>query len=706
MKNLYSIVQKYILGNEISVSESHSKALTWLKLDPSVVWQPAALQPVLGNLNGHKTSLFFKPQPLSIGDDFFPNNSVEPNQTDIINQWEELKIKLTVVQDDEDKLLRILEIYGSSIGVKDTVSDISVYDWTKTAAALSYCFSKSDKIRLIGGGISGIQTYLYDIVSKRAAKLLKGRSFYVHLLADSLCQTVLNEFDLPKYSVLYASGGGFYIILPDIDAVEDKFEDLKKTIYPKIYTRHKTSLYGEFALTDAFTTSENVSVYWQILIAELDACKTQRLDGNALLLSDLLICVEEGGEKFRDHITNEETEAADSQLIDSADENSRVTKFTASQINFGKALREAKYWVYSKTSLSISYLAKLKDPLGNWHYLLDEDNVPVNLPIDIQIRQFNAPTDENIDFTFYGGNDFPAFDEPTHWDGDDYEIGAAKPHGLLAQGVQLHRLGILRMDVDGLGAIFSQQIGNNLARYVATSRSLDWFFKGYLNEIHQFYRETTIVIYSGGDDLFIVGKWNDVLNMAQEIQTEFKKWTDTALTISGGLSILPAKFPIMQGARLAGEAEKEAKKHQNTEGSKNAFSLFDHTLSWSFEFEEVLRLKGILYDLLDNHKVSMSLLRKIATHTEAQRYQRKHKEPERWAWLMAYDFAKYAEVLEKKNKQAAAKVVQMRIDAFSDEAYRKNKSSHSYLTLLNLAARWIELDARTEGKNFNNNDNN
>jgi CRISPR-associated protein Csm1 len=705
LKHLHLIVQKYILGNDIPTSDAFKKALAWHQLDPSVVWQPAALQPVLGNLNGHRTNSFFQGGPLSISDDFFPNSPSTPNETDIVRQWELLKRELLVAGDNEDKLLRVLDIHGSSLAIKGAISDISVFDWTKTAAALTFCFSQSNQVRLIGGGISGIQTYLYDIVSKRAAKLLKGRSFYVHLLADSLCQSVLDTFSLPKYTVLYASGGGCYIILPDVEGLEDTFEDLKKAIYPKIYKQHKTSLYAEFALTDAFSTSEVVSFNWQKLVEKLDACKTQRLDNNALLLRDLLLCVEEGGEKFRDHITNEETEAADSQLMDSADVNSRVTKFTAAQINFGKALREAKYWVYSKASLSITYLAKLKDPLGNWHYLLDEDNAPQNLPIGTRMRQFNAPTDINLDFTFYGGNDFPAFDEPTHWDGDDYEVGAAKPHGLLAQGVHLHRLGILRMDVDGLGTIFSQQIGSNLARYVATSRSLDWFFKGYLNQIHQFYRETTIVIYSGGDDLFIVGKWNDVLEMAQDIQTEFNKWTDTALTISGGLSILPAKFPIMQGARLAGEAEKEAKKRQNTEGLKNAFSLFDHTLGWSFEFEEVLRLKAILYDLLDNHNVSISLLRKIATHAEAQRYQRKHKEPERWAWLMAYDFARYAEVLEKKNKQAAAKVVQMRIDAFSDEAFRKNRSSHSYLTLLNLAARWIELEARTEGKNFNNNNN-
>ncbi len=32
------------------------------------------------------------------------------------------------------------------------------------------------------------------------------------------------------------------------------------------------------------------------------------------------------------------------------------------------------------------------------------------------------------------------------------------------------------------------------------------------------------IIYSGGDDLFIVGKWDVVLQMAHTIQKEFANW--------------------------------------------------------------------------------------------------------------------------------------------------------------------------------------
>ena len=48
----------------------------------------------------------------------------------------------------------------------------------------------------------------------------------------------------------------------------------------------------------------------------------------------------------------------------------------------------------------------------------------------------------------------------------------------------LKRLGFLRMDVDNLGASIAKS-ADSLARHSAISRSLDWFFKGYLNTLRQ-----------------------------------------------------------------------------------------------------------------------------------------------------------------------------------------------------------------------------
>ena len=67
---------------------------------------------------------------------------------------------------------------------------------------------------LIGGDISGIQKFIYTIASKKAAKTLRGRSFYLQLLTEAVLRFVLGELELPYTNVIYAGGGHFFLLAP------------------------------------------------------------------------------------------------------------------------------------------------------------------------------------------------------------------------------------------------------------------------------------------------------------------------------------------------------------------------------------------------------------------------------------------------------------------------------------------------------------
>jgi len=67
---------------------------------------------------------------------------------------------------------------------------------------------------LIGGDISGIQKFIFNVPSKGAAKTLKARSFYVQLFADLCAQKVLDALDLKPANLLYSGGGRFYLLAP------------------------------------------------------------------------------------------------------------------------------------------------------------------------------------------------------------------------------------------------------------------------------------------------------------------------------------------------------------------------------------------------------------------------------------------------------------------------------------------------------------
>jgi CRISPR-associated protein Cas10/Csm1 subtype III-A len=69
------------------------------------------------------------------------------------------------------------------------------------------------------------------------------------------------------------------------------------------------------------------------------------------------------------------------------------------------------------------------------------------------------------------------------------------------------QLAVLRMDVDNLGSLLRSMMAqpNALEAYSIFSHKLDAFFKGRINEMWNVkYSDSTVIIYAGGDDLFIV----------------------------------------------------------------------------------------------------------------------------------------------------------------------------------------------------------
>lgn len=159
-----------------------------------------------------------------------------------------------------------------------------------------------------------------------------------------------------------------------------------------------------------------------------------------------------------------------------------------------------------------------------------------------------------------------------------------------ARGVEL--LAVLRMDVDSLGEIFGKGLPEErrtFDRYAALSRSFTTFFKmvaplicagEYDDEVRIYSqsgeRRAVMVVYSGGDDLFIVGAWNEVFEIAVEIRHAFRRFVcnNPSVTISGGISLHKPGEPLYLMAERAGKAEETAKSNQENGREKDSAVLF------------------------------------------------------------------------------------------------------------------------------------
>ena len=286
--------------------------------------------------------------------------------------------------------------------------------------------------------------------------------------------------------------------------------------------------------------------------------------------------------------------------------------------------------------------------------------------------------------------------------------------GLAESSTGVRRLAVLRMDVDSLGEIFRTGLGDDasLSRITALSRTLSYFFGGHLSLLLSDPRwcDQAQMIYSGGDDLFIVAAWSAAPHLARAIRERFARFVggNPAWGLSGGITVVRPRHPVAAAAELAGEEEHRAKQYAGRAGGrfKDAIRFLDETMSWR-DFDvtaalthELCELLGAglpramlhrLADIAANYRQGHATLqakagaaRPITEIEEAARHGR-------WAWSAAYTMARATADPDLKGRlEALAK-------ALPGKTWDGLSADRDLIWLLEPAARWADWLTRTKG---------
>jgi len=296
------------------------------------------------------------------------------------------------------------------------------------------------------------------------------------------------------------------------------------------------------------------------------------------------------------------------------------------------------------------------------------------------------------------------------------------------QAAGIKRVGVLRMDVDDLGRVLIQGLKpRTMVRTSALSQALELFFAGWLNVICQgvqisremlpehFQRRATellYTIYSGGDDLFIVGAWDRIPVLAEHVRHDLAVYAgcNPDIHISGGITLESRRFPLYRAAERAYEAlESGAKEYKRPdERKKDALSFLGQTMGWE-EWsrptgEDYGGFRGVpgtveqLLDLLADGMPRGILLTLQSIYAQYLRDRKRGPEHEagcqaskqiyygRWMWLQAYQLSRLIEQYRYRVKDVERRVRELQQGILQPET----------VCYSGLAARWAEYLTRRE----------
>jgi len=530
--------------------------------------------------------------------------------------------------------------------------DVSLFDHLKTTAAIAICLydyhkEHSDEnlnietkaFQLIGGDVSGIQDYIFSILPQhgKVAKRLRARSLYVQLISEIATHKILHSFALPLCNQIISAGGNFYVLVPSLRDANRKIQTVQGECEKWMFEK----LNAELSLPQA----------------------SMELSGKDLAYFSKVL------EKLRNNLAYQKYQSH------------RSVVFSGTMWNEKKFLRSEVIEGDAKVCQSCGKHPQTEDSEeGLCEHCSTDTKMGSLLPKRKYIAFFNDPTHEfrilDYSFELWGDKDLKNITEKNLYlvlNLNDSEINhlvrgfkyitthiPAKEHipsanveeksqivtfediANVSEGDKL--LGYVKADIDNLGLILRyglepeepkdkykiEGIRPSISRFVALSRMLETFFSGYLQFelIGNMDFKGIYTVFSGGDDLFIIGPWDKTINFIQEIRKDFSKFcaNNPDFTFSAGISLAKHHIPVSFCAKSVHNALKEAKNRQDKDITiKDGVALFGQTLSWN-ELETILIETRKITEWLEHNVISRSLVYNFRQYGEMyQKYNKKRK---------------------------------------------------------------------------------
>lgn len=619
----------YMADNIASAADRREKA----EKDTAGFDKTVPLESIFNILNGNDSRMHYSPSTMDKGGriNYPTGNPIVFDSTFYGKIEREITDALKGITDESrinveylNSLLSALEAYLTYIPSstdRSQQTDVSLYDHMKLTAALANCilvwlraegvtdyrhelfsganaFYEKKVFYLYSMDISGIQAFIYrQFGTDDVLKNLRARSFYLEIMMENFVDTLLGKEGLSRANLIYSGGGHAYLLLPNTEQSRAAAETFSQSTNAWLQKTFGIDLFlGTGGTACSARDLENVpegsyGELFRTVSRKVSQSKAHRYSAEQIRMLNRGR-IRDGERECRichrsDMLTGEDLCSICSGLT------SLSSKIMDPQMKFfvirGMQGNDAQMPVYEGEYLEAADLQKVRG-------MIAEDD------------HFICAYSKN---EFYTGHEYA-----TNLWVADYS-SARTLEELVTKGKGISRLGVIRADVDNLGAAFVSGFPRKyqtLSRAATFSRTLSMFFKWHVNALlrNGGYRldgggsdicavssiengqqeegtgpRNATVIYAGGDDLFIVGAWKDIIEFAVDLYRSLEAFSIGTLKISAGIGMFYEKYPISYIASQSGDLE-TASKELDGKNSVTLFSEKNHTYHWDEFIDQVL----------------------------------------------------------------------------------------------------------------------
>jgi CRISPR-associated protein Csm1 len=544
-------------------------------------------------------------------------------------------------------------IFASSVPAAragHVIPDVSLYDHLKTTSAIAsalYLFHKQtgsmaipdikdeerEKFLVISGDFYGIQNFIFSSgdAQKNRSKMLRGRSFAVSLFSELASDMLYRKIGIPSVSVILNAAGKFTLIAPNTKETKQALFEAEKEINEWLIkvSFGETAMgisYVEAAARD-FIKGRFIDV-WDNLHKRMEKKKYQKLDLDRFggTISDYL-------DSFRNDLKyplcpfcGKRPSSPESEGSHFAGEKTSSCALCRDHIFLGENL-------VKKTFLAITTREadskggndnKLLEPVFGEYQVAFLDGALKEMARCGSLLKYwdvsnNAEGEINRNVTARFINGYvPVY---TKEDSEDHRLGTPKTFGDIANNalcfkdgkyVGVEALGVLKADVDNLGLLMGCGLKGELftlSRLATLSRQLNYYFSIYLPYLLMTEPEFNNIytVFAGGDDLFLIGPWNRIIQLSEKIRTTFSEYVckNPDIHLSAGISLHKPNTPVGFMAESS-EADLESAKEEG----RNRVMVFNETVKWD-EMSKLTSIQNELEIWIDRKWINPAMLYRL-----------------------------------------------------------------------------------------------